>query len=271
VQAEAEDADDTPDDTVPGAPVKQGPAERKLPELPRIPKQISAVARDMFGEDDDDSDTDGDEAQVESDLAVEAKTVSLAVKVDPVVAPAAPSKPEAPRKAELSLASQSEALDDLAGAIPNVEKEALELYNTFGGEPSSLESISLAQQPGFAAPSAMFLQVHEQKKHTPGVPSQANMDAAWDLLTRVAKQKHEAMSLAQHLESRSGKPVGVLLQRLQENLLDDIDDECDWLMSNFYHRQQDRAQEEAALAEAHRLLGGAHVFAQEPRRLRGHW
>ena len=44
---------------------------------------------------------------------------------------------ELPKRDELSLASQSAALDDLAGAIPNIEKEALQLYNSFGGNHGS--------------------------------------------------------------------------------------------------------------------------------------
>jgi len=171
-------------------------------------------------------------------------------------------KAELPRREELSLASQTEALDDLAGAIPNIEKEALQLYNTFGGSPDALESV------GSLSGSPAFLQVSQGKqhlKHTPGVPSQADLDKTWNELKFVAQRTEGALKMIQNektdeTDAATKSAFGLLQEKGDAGL--DIDSECDWLISNFQARQQVRTQEEDLLREAHMLLGSAHVFFQ---------
>jgi len=156
-------------------------------------------------------------------------------------APAAPTKEELSLVSQSNLGSQSEAVDDLsdiAGVVPNVEKEALQLYNTFGGSPDALESVG---------GGLTFLQ--QQQRHTPGIPSQADLNVAWDELSSVAVKAQSAAST---------NALGLLQEKGDSGL--DIEEECNWLMSNYEARQKVRAQEEDLLKEAHQLLGNAHVY-----------
>lgn len=185
-----------------------------------------------------------------------------------------PSTLAAPQEKALDDLAGNEALSDLAGdgTIPNIEKEALQLYNSFGGPPSSLEAV------GGLSVVPSFLQVAEGK-HTAGVPSQAELDAAWDALRLVAEQTRGAMSMIQQRKddavATKPKPLGLIQEQgLSEH---EIDDECEWLINHFQHRQKVRAQETEMLNEAHKLLGSAHVYLQShhhghhhgARRLRG--
>lgn len=174
------------------------------------------------------------------------------------VVPTPVAMPELLQKDDLSLASQ--ALDDLwngpSGAIPNIEKEALQL-------------------------SPSFLQISQGKqhqRHTPGIPSEADLDKAWYVLRRVAKQTRSAMSLAHQFKkavmpgaAKSLSVVGLVQNGgINEH---DVDEECGWLMNNFQHRQHERADESDMLMEANQLLGDVHVYLQlhshETRQLRG--
>jgi hypothetical protein len=179
--------------------------------------------------------------------------VPTAVVKSPVVA-------EVPKKDDLSLASQSEALDDLAGAIPNIEKEALQLYNSFGGQPAPLESVdSISPLPSFLQMSKRKM----QQKHTPGLPTPAQFDAAFAALRLAAKRTQGAMSMVQHMKKANLASKSVLGLIQKPGLSDrDINKECKWLMNNFQHRQVVRNREEKLLQEAHELIGSMHVYLQ---------
>jgi len=188
-------------------------------------------------------------------LAPKVAARALAKPVKPVKTPV--SKPVAHGLAQISdaddmsLASQSEALDDLVGVLPNIEKEALQLYNSFGGEPAPLESL------GGLAVVPSFLQV---SKHTPGIPTMAEFDKAWIQLRSVATRLQTTDDQVAALR----KPAVALMQKKGKHTgFAGIDSQCKWLISNLEHRQRMRSQEEALLSEAHQVLGTAHSFLQQ--------
>lgn len=169
----------------------------------------------------------------------------------PVAKPVAHGLAQISDADDMSLASQSEALDDLVGVLPNIEKEALQLYNSFGGEPAPLESL------GGLAVVPSFLQV---SKHTPGIPTMAEFDKAWAQLRSVAMLLQTTDDKVAALR----KPAVALMQKKGKHTgFADIDSQCKWLISNLEHRQRMRSQEEALLNEAHQVLGTAHSFLQQ--------
>jgi len=195
-------------------------------------------------------DAEMDVASVEQELLPAAPAAAL---TQAAARPAVKNEEELSLVSQSNLGSQSDSLADLAGVIPNVETEALQLYNTFGGSPDALESVG---------GGLTFLQ--QQQRHTPGIPSQADLNVAWDELSSVAVKAQSALSMVQESKSpaetvaASTNALGLLQEKGDSGL--DIEEECNWLMSNYEARQQVRAQEEDLLKEAHQLLGNAHVY-----------
>lgn len=174
------------------------------------------------------------------------------------------SKAEQTQKEQMSLASTSAVLDDLAGAIPDVEKQALQLYNSFGGEPAALETVD-----SFSG-ALDFLQLSEQGSASG--PSQENLDVVWNALKAVTDEAQGAMRMVERLkkaavtEAMPRKPVAGFMQD-REDLDDSIDSECAWLQSNFEHRQKLRSHQAVLIQEAHGILRNAHShFLSHPKK-----
>jgi len=171
------------------------------------------------------------------------------------------------------LSSQSDALNQLAGAIPNIEKEALQLYNTFGGDDADAA-------PQQASPS--FLQVARSKSHqTNTALSRKKLNEVWKALSAVAEETREGLSMIQHLEAEGisseadddgqNEDTSITDKAVAEDAdVKPSSEECTWLLQSFEKRSSMRAQEADWLQEARAVFGSAaRHHSQAPPQLRG--
>jgi hypothetical protein len=159
-------------------------------------------------------------------------------------------------------------LDDLARAIPNVDKDALQMYNSV--DDSDLGNDDSSNGDSLDIP-ASFVQVMQEQAVT--IP-QADLDMVWNSLKAIADQSHAGLNMIDLL--RHGAPAqpmthASLGHHSQHDALavfqeQGTEQQCTWLLQNFEQRQENRRKVNAILKRAKAILGRTRIPA---RRLRG--
>lgn len=212
-------------------------------------------------------------AGVEDDpqiTAVESEFDETANEVASLQRSLAPRKPMslATTADEVKSAAVSEAVDDLDGSIPNIDQQALQLYNTFGGEePATLDTLgSLSSGPG-------FLQVVQRHQHNRRLAPalQADIDAAMQALEAIAKDTTSAMNtlnLLRNADESDADSGG------SASDTSSITEQCTSLLQELESRQNNRAKQQTELQQrSQRLLESlpdGHDRTGAPKRLRSH-
>jgi hypothetical protein len=167
---------------------------------------------------------------------------------------------------EHRFASRLPSLDDLARAIPNVDKDALEMYNSVDDSDLGTSDDSLDMPPSFVQ------LVQEQAVIIP----QADLDAVWNSLKTLADQTHASLNMIDVL--RHAAPRGMQTKtrasshgHLQQSFLaahqeQGVGHQCNWLLRSFEQRQENRMKINAVLKRAKAILARTRIPA---RRLRG--
>lgn len=133
-------------------------------------------------------------------------------------------------------ASFADLPNSLGGAIPSIDQQAMQLYNSFGGAAASGDN-SIAP--------ASFLQV---SKHQLSPAMRADLDAAYDALKEVTEDSNSAMSMMD------------LLRNADDADEASIDGQCTSMLQKFEHRQAARSKHQADLEKrSQRLLASLQV------------
>jgi len=163
-------------------------------------------------------------------------------------------------------ASRLPSLDDLARAIPNVDKDALEMYNSVDDSDLGTSDDSLDVPPSFVQ------LVQEQAVIIP----QADLDAVWNSLKTLADHTHAGLNmidLLRHAAPRGAqtKTRSSLHGHLQYSFFaahqdQGVGQQCNWLLRSFEQRQENRMKMNAVVKRAKSILARTRIRA---RRLRG--
>lgn len=177
------------------------------------------------------------------------------------IAKKANSKVQPHAGGDVNVATVSAALDDLGGAIPSIDQQALELYNANGGESATLDKF------GGLVPAPAFLQLgRRQQQFTKlKVVAVSDLNSAWDALQVVAEDTKSALSMMESLR-KTGWGQADPAARPEA----DSDEQCTVLIQRFSHRQEVRAGHEAKLTKhsQHLLHALGHSHAPKAKYLR---
>lgn len=240
------------------------PLQKKL----QVDPKVVAVQSEM-------AETAKQVARFEEDLAPAAPVAPVPEspaetlrRLDPSIAAQAKQKED--RDTNVAAIALSEALsEDLDGVLPNIDHQASQLYNTFGGEPASAESLGseVSSSPAFlqVIRHKMPLRLNQFEQHMRlAQVAQADLNAAYHSLEEIADDAKGAMSMMDELRNTVKSPH--------------VDDRCKILMQKFEHRQLARAKREAELdkrsQELQRLLhpssSKTHLHLKKTKHLRKH-
>lgn len=242
--------------------VLQAVPERPQNYSPEVPDSPPTKLQDMDPQDMDPQlqavqsefqETENEVANLEKDdkdlPTVQVPSTGPTVAKQPISSVAkALSKAQQQQKDDASVAAMSAAFTDLGGAIPSIDQQALQLYNSFGGEPASVETL------GGLSSSPAFLQTSQHSKlHSKLAPVvRADLDAAMDALKEVADDTKNAMDMMEVLRNTVDTDA---TPATAASGASPIVEQCTLLMRKFKNRQQVRAKREADLEQrSQRLL-----------------
>jgi len=218
--------------------------ERPHPEPLYVDPQIKAVQSEF-------DETKAEVANMEKDFTPVTQTVATLTKQpDPAILANALTKAQQQEQDDMSVAAMSEAFGDLKGAIPNIDQQALTLYNSFGGEPASVDAL------GGLGAGPSFLQVAKNQRHPRDLGQslppvmRTDLDAAWDALRDVAQDTLSAFNMMDTLRNTDDAGSDTATPGSSS-----IDDQCTLVLKNFERRQAVRSKKEAELEKrSQRLL-----------------
>lgn len=167
------------------------------------------------------------------------------------------SQAEQQEKDAISVAAMSSAFNDLGGAIPNIDQQAMQFYSGFGGEPASLDTL------GGLSAGASFLQVAEKRMHRlkSSPVMHADLDAAWSALKEITEDTKSAYASLKELSSMEQLDNTESTDSLDgaSSGSQEISDQCVLLMEEFDRREKARVVRETELeARSKRLLRNMH-------------
>jgi len=247
------------------APIQQVP-ERSVPVKKSL-EQLETQAKQELAKSQDTDAARAESAPVAAAVAVadaaQSEFAATANEVTNLEKDFDPPVSKAQQQA--NVATMSAAFIDLGGALPaetndpSIDQQALQFYNSFGGEGEGEPSAS--DTLGGLAASPAFLQVsrhHHQLSAKLAPVVREDLDAAFVALKAIAEDTQSAMSIMSMLSKAED------VEPAPDTSSDLVHGECDSLMQKFKQRRAVRAKQEAELeTRSQQFLQSLHPTMEE--------